>query len=1122
MWEETEYNNELFIDIIGHNEASETVMARVLYRPWFFVNCFTREVAEEMVSDINNLCRGGIISSDVMERRRAHGYTLDDKLYCVKFRVRNMMMYRYARKLCTRDTDDRPAKGAPYGKTHSDHRYEYYMYKGKHKVQLEFDISHAHKFRLDNSFSSCGWIVLREAAETNSGTRFAHEYSVRSDMIESVHEPSKVPSIPPVVNPKLFSFDCEMYSSQNKFPDANNPFDEIYLITVCFWNGKNESPEVNYAITHHSDHNYIVKENEVLLRTTDEIDSINTFFKLIVDLDADVLLGHNVFDFDNRYIDIRLGNRGIPYPDISRYIGDSCDPDEKSWDSSARKGERIFFFKCKGRLWFDTLQYTRIYHKMRSYSLKALGKAFLNVQKIDLSAAQQFECYRKKDITPVIEYGIRDAVIPIKLFRKLECWLNITSDANIRDISIFDIYTRGQGYGVLSQEYTKSYKNGYFLSPFKRSSYNSNTNSKKEKFKGATVLEAKVGLYRNVLHADFQGLYPSIMMAFNLCYSTLVEDPDIPDDMCHVFDVPNKNGVTRRVRFIKKEYREGIIPQFLRENKEARSAIKAMMENVPYKSSEWQVLNIRQNNIKLSSNGTYGDKSSNMSKTPCREAGECTTYIGRTSLAKVVEIVQNRYHGKIIYGDSDSIRPHIPILIKRNTGLIDFVQIQHLIPMPESTSTGQEFFDVTPYDIDVWSDVGWTKIKYIMRHKNTKRLYRVSTRTGVVEVTEDHSLLSQSGNEITPNEIGIGSSLLHKDLPNVEACDMISSISNTLKAAFLRGWCDASRNGCIDVEGHVEAARMFYILSSLGYYPSIRTKDGDVYELAYGTDIVLESDVVREIVPLGALDEYVYDIETENHHFAAGVGRMVVHNSVLFNLPYLDDVIKGRVDLINKVGKNITDDISKEFVSPMKLDFEQWWEVYFLVSKKNYAGIVSNPKQPGVVDYSRDNRFFQAKGICLVKRDVPIFVQNLYFDMLVLIFKKSTYEEVEAVYKKYVDAIPHNDYQSMSHSLSIGRDYVSETCTVFLFVKNMQLKHNLALRTGDRYECVILRTQKQDDYVGNKLEILSYAEEQKMKLDYQYYAQICFKKCRKLIELAYPSNFQQFKDLSKHYDTLYA
>ncbi len=42
-------------------------------------------------------------------------------------------------------------------------------------------------------------------------------------------------------------------------------------------------------------------------------------------------------------------------------------------------------------------------------------------------------------------------------------------------------------------------------------------------YEGATVLDPKVGYYdKPVATLDFASLYPSIMMAHNLCYSTLV------------------------------------------------------------------------------------------------------------------------------------------------------------------------------------------------------------------------------------------------------------------------------------------------------------------------------------------------------------------------------------------------------------------------------------------------------------------------------------------------------------------------------------------------------------------------------------------------------------------------
>jgi hypothetical protein len=45
-----------------------------------------------------------------------------------------------------------------------------------------------------------------------------------------------------------------------------------------------------------------------------------------------------------------------------------------------------------------------------------------------------------------------------------------------------------------------------------------------------------------------------------------------------------------------------------------------------------------------------------------------------------------------------------------------------------------------------------------------KKIIRILTHTAVVDVTDDHSLLSLNGKEITPKECNIGTELLHKTI----------------------------------------------------------------------------------------------------------------------------------------------------------------------------------------------------------------------------------------------------------------------------------------------------------------------------------------------------------------------
>ena len=55
------------------------------------------------------------------------------------------------------------------------------------------------------------------------------------------------------------------------------------------------------------------------------------------------------------------------------------------------------------------------------------------------------------------------------------------------------------------------------------------TTAVSDKYDGATVIEPRRGFYTEpIATLDFASLYPSIMMAHNLCYSTLVRCGDAP------------------------------------------------------------------------------------------------------------------------------------------------------------------------------------------------------------------------------------------------------------------------------------------------------------------------------------------------------------------------------------------------------------------------------------------------------------------------------------------------------------------------------------------------------------------------------------------------------------------
>ena len=121
---------------------------------------------------------------------------------------------------------------------------------------------------------------------------------------------------------------------------------------------------------------------------------------------------------------------------------------------------------------------------------------------------------------------------------------------------------------------------------------------------------------------------------------------------------------------------------------------------------------------------------------------------------------------KIVYGDS--VTGDTPLLLKKdNTIYIE--TIQSIFNEKEKVEyPGFKLFDKTirlekEYslsDYQIWSDIGWVDVKKVIRHKCDKKIYRVLTHTGCVDITEDHSLITEDGILIKPSECNLETKLL--------------------------------------------------------------------------------------------------------------------------------------------------------------------------------------------------------------------------------------------------------------------------------------------------------------------------------------------------------------------------
>ena len=159
-----------------------------------------------------------------------------------------------------------------------------------------------------------------------------------------------------------------------------------------------------------------------------------------------------------------------------------------------------------------------------------------------------------------------------------------------------------------------------------------------EPYEGATVIEPIKGYYDiPIATLDFASLYPSIMMAHNLCYTTLLDAGSIEKlNLSQEDYIRTPSGDY----FVANHIRKGLLPQILEDLLEARKRAKKDLKEEQDRFRR-AVLDGRQLALKVSANSVYGFTGATVGKLPCIQISQSTTAFGRQMIDQAKEVSYN-------------------------------------------------------------------------------------------------------------------------------------------------------------------------------------------------------------------------------------------------------------------------------------------------------------------------------------------------------------------------------------------------------------------------------------------------------------------------------------------------
>ncbi|KAL3688153.1 hypothetical protein R1sor_014462 [Riccia sorocarpa] len=390
-------------------------------------------------------------------------------------------------------------------------------------LTYESNVLFALRFMIDCSIVGGNWIELPAAKWHDRVDKRRLSYcQIEVDILYSnlISHPA-VGRFSKMAPFRILSFDIECAGRKGHFPEPQH--DPVIQIANLLTVQGESKPMVRNVMTLKTCSPIVGAD---VMSFESERDVLLAWRDLVREVDPDVIIGYNICKFDMPYLIERAQALKLSeFPILGRIQRSRVRMRDASFNSRQYGQRDSKEVTIEGRVQFDLLQAVQRDYKLSSYSLNSVSAHFLGEQKEDVhhSIISDLQNGNPETRRRLAVYCLKDAYLPQRLLDKLMYVYNYVEMARVTGVPISFLLARGQSIKVLSQLLRKARQRNLLVPNMKGQ-------SGQETFEGATVLEAKSGFYEKpIATLDFASLYPSIMMAYNLCYCTLVRPDDMKD-----------------------------------------------------------------------------------------------------------------------------------------------------------------------------------------------------------------------------------------------------------------------------------------------------------------------------------------------------------------------------------------------------------------------------------------------------------------------------------------------------------------------------------------------------------------------------------------------------------------